>query len=199
MAAFLKNKKKVKHVTIHPAAHDLISLIDDLNLTIQTKKLSNSIIELIEKTIKIEGVLDEVTGELQIFSPLFELQLTSKTLEQMLNNNTVIHRKGFVDNQLIESMVWGQFFKHISTSIRFIDDIALIQPQLKKIFPPDICHYLFGKKYLTQHDFSDLISENRGLLAHAISDIPPKKIKKTETTSSTFVPSSDLNEGENEY
>ena len=189
MAAFLKRKKQIKSVTIHPAAQDVLFLIDELNLTISTEKLSNSILELMEKTIKIEGVLDEKTGELQIFAPLFDLQLTSKTLEQMLNKNTIIHRKYLLDEKWVESTVWGQFFKHISTSIRFADDIALIQPELKKILPFDICNDLFGKKKLSQYDFSDLIGEKRGKLSRPISKIPPKKTQKVMSSSETFIPS----------
>ena len=36
MAAFLKSKKKIISVTIHPAAQDILSLIGDLKLTIPT-------------------------------------------------------------------------------------------------------------------------------------------------------------------
>jgi len=189
MAAFLKGKKKIISVTIHPAAQDILSLIGDLKLTIPTENLSNSILELIEKTIKMEGVLNDKTGELQIFSPLFELRLSSKTLEQMLNKNTIIHHKDLVDEKWVESTVWGQFFKHISTSIRFADDIALIQPELKKILPFDICNDLFGKKKLSQYDFSDLIGADRGKLTRPISKIPPKKTQKIKSSSSTFIPS----------
>lgn len=189
MAAFLKSKKKIISVTIHPAAQDVLSLIGDLKLTIPTENLSNSIIELIEKTIKMEGILNDKTGELQVFSPLFDLRLTSKTLKQMLNENTIIHRKEMVDEKRIESTVWGQFFKHISTSIRFVDDLALIQPELKKILPFDICNDLFGKTKLSQHDFSDLIGEDRGKITRPISKIPPKKAHKVMSSSVTFIPS----------
>lgn len=189
MAAFLKGKKKIKSVTIHPVAQVVLSLIDDLTLTIPTENLSNTILELIEQTIKIEGVFDEVTGELQVFSPLFDLRLSSKTLEQMLNKNTIIHRKDLVDEKWIELTVWGQFFKHISTSIRFVEDIALIQPELKKILPFDICNDLFGKKKLSQYDFSDLIGADRGKITRPISKIPPKKAQKIKSSSSTFIPS----------
>ncbi|MBU2871044.1 hypothetical protein [Colwellia sp. E2M01] len=189
MVAFLKNKKQIKSVTIHPAAQDILSLIDDLKLTIPIENLSSSALELIENTIRMEGVLNEVTGELEVFSPLFDLRLTSKTLEQLLNKNTIIHRKDLVDEQWVESTVWGQFFKHISTSIRFVDDIALIQPELKKIFPPDICNELFGKKKLSQYDFSGLIDADRGKLTRPISKIPPKKTQKIKSSSSTFIPS----------
>jgi len=192
MAAFLKGKKKIISVTIHPAAQDILSLIGDLKLTIPTENLSNTILELIEKTIKMEGILNDETGELQVFSPLFDLRLTSKTLEQMLNENTIIHRKDLVDEKWVESTVWGQFFKHISTSIRFADDIALIQPELKKILPFDICNDLFGKKKLSQYDFSNLIGADRGKLTRPISKIPPKKTQKIKSSFSTFIPS--LNE-----
>ena len=189
MAAFLKGKKKIKSVTIHPVAQVVLSLIDDLTLTIPTENLSNTILKLIEQTIKIEGVFDEVTGELQVFSPLFDLRLSSKTLEQMLNKNTIIHRKDLVDEKWIELTVWGQFFKHISISIRFVEDIALIQPELKKILPFDICNDLFGKKKLSQYDFSDLIGADRGKITRPISKIPPKKAQKIKFSSSTFIPS----------
>ena len=195
MAAFLKSKKKISSVKIHPLACDLISLIDDLNLTIKAQALPKPVRSLIERTIKMEGVLDSDTGELLIFSPFFELQLTSKTLEQMMNKNTITHRKEVVSDSHIETIIWGQFFKHITTSIRFIDDIALIQPKLKKILPSNICKNLFGKKYLTQHYFSDLIGEDRSLLARTISKIPPEIIKPITSSSSTFIPASDLNGG----
>ncbi|WP_159816882.1 hypothetical protein [Colwellia sp. 20A7] len=188
MASFLKSKKKIKLVTIHREAQEVLSLIDNLILTVPTGKLSKSTLELIEKTIKLEGVLNEETGELQVFSPLFDLGLTSKTLKQMLNKNTIIHRQEVVDDKLIESLIWVQFFKHISTSIRFIDDIALIQPQLKQLLPNNMCQKLFNKNFLTQHDFSYFINEDRSLLAHAISNIPAKE-KIVKSTSSTFKPS----------
>jgi hypothetical protein len=146
----------------------------------------------------MEGVLDSDTGGFLIFSPFFELQLTSKTLEQMMNKNTITHRKEVVSDSHIETIIWGQFFKHIATSIRFVDDIALIQPKLKKILPSDICKNLFGKKNLTQQDFSDLINENRGLLARTISKTPPPIVKPIQSSSSTFVPSSDLSRGKYE-
>ena len=142
----------------------------------------------------MEGILNDKTGELQVFSPLFELRFTSKTLKQMLNENTIIHRKEMVDEKWIESTVWGQFFKHISTSIRFVDDLALIQPELKKILPFDICNDLFGKTKLSQHDFSDLIGADRGKLTRPISKIPPKKTQKIKSSSATFIPS-----GEHKY
>lgn len=189
MVAFLKNKKQVKSVTIHPAAQVVLSLIDDLKLTIQIEKLSTSALELIENTIRLEGILNDETGELQVFSPLFDLRLTSKTLKQMLNENTIIHLKEMVDEKWIESTVWGQFFKHISTSIRFVDDITLIQPELKNILPFDICNDLFGKTKLSQYDFSDLIGADRGKLTRPISKIPPKKTQKIKSSSSTFIPS----------
>jgi hypothetical protein len=198
MAAFLKSKKKISSVKIHPLACDLISLIDDLNLTIKARALPKPVLSLIEDTIKMEGVLDSDTGELLIFSPFFELQLTSKTLEQMLGKSTITHRKEVLSNNKIETIIWGQFFKHIATSIRFVDDIALIQPKLKKILPINICKNLFGKKHLTQQDFSDLINEDRGLLARTISKTPPPIIKSIQSSSSTFVSSSDLSRGKYE-
>lgn len=189
MVAFLKNKKQIKSVTIHPAAQDILSLIDDLKLTIPIENLSSSTLELIENTIRMEGVLNEVTGELKVFSPLFDLRLTSKTLEQLLNKNTIIHRKDLVDEQWVESTVWGQFFKHISTSIRFTEDIALIQPKLKEILPPDICNDLFDKKKLSEDDFVGLIGTSRGKLTRAKSKIPIKENEKIKSSSSTFIPS----------
>lgn len=194
MVAFLKNVKKIHSVNFHQEAKNLVSLIESLNLTIKPKSIPISLLNLIETTIVIEGVFDVETSELQVFSPLFDLQLTSKTLEQMLNKNTIIHKKDHVDNKVVESIVWGQFFKHISTSIRFVDDIALIQPKLKKILPTKICEDLFGKKHLTQHDFSTLIGVDRSLIAHAISNIRPQIIKPIES-SSTFLPAINLNEG----
>ena len=107
----------------------------------------------------------------------------------MLNKSTIIHRKDLVDERWVESTVWGQFFKHISTSIRFVEDIALIQPELKKVLPFDICNDLFGKKKLSQYDFSDLIGADRGKLTRPISKIPPKKAQKIKSSSSTFIPS----------
>ncbi len=191
MVAFLKNKKQVKSVTIHPVAQVVLSLIDDLKLTIPIEKLSTSALELIENTIRLEGILNDETGELQVFSPLFELRLSSKTLEQMLNKNTIIHRKDLIDEQWVESTVWGHFFKHISTSIRFADDIALIQPELKKILPCDICNDLFGKEKLSQHDFVSLIGTSRGQLTRAKNKISIKENQKTKSSSATFIPSGD--------
>lgn len=189
MVAFLKNKKQIKSVTIHPVAQVVLSLIDDLKLTIPIENLSSSAQELMESTIRLEGILNDETGELQVFSPLFELRLSSKTLEQMLNKSSIIHRKDLVDERWVESTVWGQFFKHISTSIRFVEDIALIQPELKTVLPFDICNDLFGKKKLSQYDFSDLIGADRGKLTRPISKIPPKKTQKIKSSSSTFIPS----------
>jgi len=198
MASFLKGtqKKELTLITLHPTAHKIISLVDDLNLTIQVSNIPNNVLDLIESTIRVEGLLNNETNEFQIFSPLFDFQFTSKTLEQMMNKNTIVHRKDLVSDSFVESIIWGQFFKHISTSIKFVDDIALIQPKLKKILPPEICQNLFGKKALTQQDFSDLIGEDRGLLAHAISNVPAKKIKPVESSLSTFVPSKKLITGE---
>ena len=64
MVAFLKNKKQIKSVTIHPVAQVVLSLIDDLKLTIPIENLSSSAQEFMENTIRLEGILNDETGEL---------------------------------------------------------------------------------------------------------------------------------------
>ncbi|MGB1262246.1 MAG: hypothetical protein ACPG52_04985 [Cognaticolwellia sp.] len=200
MAAFLRNKtkKKITSVKIHPMAKDLLSLIEALNLSIKPQQLSDQLITLIEETIKLEGVLDIETGEFLIFSPLFDLKVTSKTLEQMLNKNTITHRKEVMSDCEIEMIIWGDFFKNISTSIRFVDDIAIIQPALKNILPNHICQSFFGTKHLTQYNFCDLLNVDRGLITRAAAKIPPSYIKTIKSTSATFIPTHGLGKDDND-
>lgn len=181
MARFLGNNSKIKEVGFHPVAEDINDIISMLGFTFHLDKVKGNLREIINSTIRVEGVLAP-NGRFLLISPLFVLRIVNTPLAELLNKETIIYKESELSAQEIQYKVWGDFFKYLFICVDTSKDLSTLQQQLKSKLSPELCQQFFKQNFLSEQSIADITHKRRGVIAGQ------KNKMKVKTSGTTFIP-----------
>lgn len=184
MASLLRTPSKVKEAVFHPELQPILEAYSLLKRVFDLSQVPNSFSNMLCKTVRIEGVLDQST--LYVTSPITKLLLVKKELLSFVNKDSVIIRIGKVDAEDSTEMVqqaWTELLHLIFLTPSSYYVLAQIHSMLNELAPIEIRTTLLGKARITETDIATWAHVKRAAVQRQNQKLKASNVVNTSSAS----------------